>query len=140
MPPLHPAATTTAATYGDIEAAHHGASYDLLLILRFVALQLNPASAMGTPRRQRHANGFIHSRGNRTAGVLPIIPARLAARALGVVFGCTAGMWCGWTLSGPQGCFQLFAQPLVFLLEPFILSLVSFNLPLLSFDLSLGLL
>jgi hypothetical protein len=42
-------------------------------------------------------------------------------------------MGCGWTLSGPQGCFQLFAQPLVFLLEPF-------NLPLLSLDLSLGLL
>jgi hypothetical protein len=49
-------------------------------------------------------------------------------------------MECGWALSGPQSCFQLLAQPLVFLLEPFNRPLLSFNLPLLSFDLSLGLL
>jgi hypothetical protein len=32
-------------------------------------------------------------------------------------------MGCGLALSGPQGGFQFFAQPLHFLLEPFILPL-----------------
>lgn len=131
MPPLHPAATTPAATYRDIEAAHHSAPDNFLLMLRFVALKFHIASTMGTLRRQRHGDGFIHSRGNPPAGVLPIGPARLAARAFGVVFGFAAGMWCGLALCGSQGYFQLLAQSLNFLLEPF-------NLQLLFFDLLLG--
>ena len=63
--------------------------------------------------------------------MLPIGPARLAARAFGLVLGFATGMWCGLALSGPQGCFQLLAQSRNFLLQPF-------NLPPLSFDLSLG--
>src|SRR5207249_7223570 len=47
MPPLYLAATTTAATHSYIEAAHQGAPYNLFLILRFVALKLDRASAMG---------------------------------------------------------------------------------------------
>ncbi len=60
MPSLYPTAAIAAATYRDIEAADHGAPHNFLLILRFVALQLDPASTVGTLRRQRHGNRFIH--------------------------------------------------------------------------------
>jgi hypothetical protein len=133
MPPLYPVATITAATDRNMEAAHQGAPDNLPLILRFLALELDLASTMGTLRRQRHADGFIDPRGSRAAGVLPIIPARLAARPLRVILGLAAGMRCGLALPGPQGGFQFFAQPFVFLLEPF-------DLPALFFDLLFGLL
>jgi hypothetical protein len=86
---------------------------------------------MGTLRRQRHADSFIDTRGNRAAGVLPIVPARLAAGALRVILGFAAGMRCRLALSGPLGCFQLLAQSLDFLVEPL-------NFPPLFFDLLLG--
>ena len=131
MPPLDPAATTAAAAHGDVKAAHHGPPYNLFLILRFAALILDPVSAMGTLLRQLDADRFIDSRRRWAAGVLAVVLAWFAAGTLRVVLGFAPGMRCGLALAGPQGSFQLFAKPLVFLLEPF-------NLPLLSFDLLSG--
>ena len=59
MPPLHPAATTAAATHCNIETAHHGAPDNVFLILRFAALKLYPTSTMGALFRQRHTVLFI---------------------------------------------------------------------------------
>jgi hypothetical protein len=69
MPPLHPAATTPAATHRNIEAAHHRAPYNLFLILRFAALKLYATSAMRTLLRQRDTDRFIDAgRVGRQAG------------------------------------------------------------------------
>jgi hypothetical protein len=131
MPPLYPAATIAAAAHGDIEAAHHGPPYYLFLILRFVALKLDPTSATGTLFRQPNADRFIDPRRCWATGVLAVVTAWFAARALRVVLGFAPGMRCRLTVRGPQGCFPLFAEALDFLLEPV-------NLPLLSFDLLPG--
>ena len=61
MPPLHPAATTTAAAHGNIEAAHHGAPNNLFLILRFAPLKLYATSAMRTLLRQRDTDLCINA-------------------------------------------------------------------------------
>ena len=47
MSTLHPPATLTAVAYSDVKTAHHRASDDLFLILRFVALQFDPAATVG---------------------------------------------------------------------------------------------
>ena len=83
MPPLHPAATTPAATYRDIEAAHPSAPDNLLLMLRFVAVKLHNASHRPGPAcGQGVRGGLWFCRGNvvrlgalRLAGLLPTLGA-----------------------------------------------------------------
>src|SRR5690349_13697934 len=134
MPALHLAAAPAAAAHGDIKAAHHGAPYDLFLILRFGVLCLYAASATRAARGQRNVERFIDARREGAAGSSTVGAAGFPAWGLGVQFQFPARMRCGLSLARPQRCFQFLAQALDLLLQALVLLLQPFDLPLGAVD------
>src|SRR5579863_3621035 len=136
MASLYAALAIAATTHGDIETTHDGPSHNLFLILRFAAFRLHAAAAMRTVIRQGNLDAFIHARRDGAACLSAIAAARFTAGSLRVGFRPAPRMGRGLTLGSTQSCFQLpaqafrflfpafnlFAQPVVFLLRSIQLS------------------
>jgi hypothetical protein len=137
MPALDSATAPAAAAHGDIKAAHHGAPYDLFLVLRCGVLDLYAASATRAARGQRDVERFIDARRDGAAGASAVSAAGFPAWELGVRFQFPARMWCRLSLARPQRCFQFLAEPLDLLLQAvaFLLQALTFPLQALTFPL-----
>jgi len=130
MPPLHPTAAFPTTAHSNIKAAHHGAPYDLFLILPFVALKFHAASATRAALRQCYADLFIEAPGNGAAGSASVGATGFPAWKLRVGFRLPTRVGRSLALARPQRRFQFLAQALDFLLQALVLLLQPFDLPL----------
>ena len=107
MPPLEASAAAATATHMDVEPTHQGLAGDFHLGLLIHVIFFGESSAVGTLVGQPHIDdlvGFLFGKWAMDLGA--IVGARLAARGLRGLLGCSLGTRSGLTLACPLGLFQ----------------------------------